>query len=225
MKRMYLLLILLPVSSPGLIAQQEIPGKDSIPSALPLTINSDSTYYPPCILPLEPEANILVLTKNLASFVYDSGCHAKGAKKDLKNGKPLIWFPGGIVGCDFSSEADRKFQKKYRVRFVSPGCSRCGDEDPEAYNEVIFQHMDQTYGKGWRNELRMDAEGFKAPRTNEFAQKALLDFPSMQIGNPALSLGTEAATPQAEASVWWYILPTSGFALLLGLYLIKRKKD
>jgi LPXTG-motif cell wall-anchored protein len=36
---------------------------------------------------------------------------------------------------------------------------------------------------------------------------------------------SEAVSPETDTSVWWYVLPTSGFALLLSLYfIIKRKR-
>lgn len=231
MKQICPLLIFSLISSVELNAQgdhSKISGKDSI-TATPLdVIQLDSNYRPPCILPLEHEDKNPVLTYNFASF--DSGCHAKGAKKDLKNGKAIIWFPGGIFGLDFSSKADQEFQNRYQVRFVSPGCCRFGDENPEAYNEVIFEYLDKKYGTGWRDELRRDAKGFIPPKTSNVASSLQLSHPMiLQIRNS----GKKAAYALSSANVdpgtlvWWYVLPTSGFALLLSFYLIikRRKKD
>ncbi len=39
-----------------------------------------------------------------------------------------------------------------------------------------------------------------------------------------LILIADTLNPETETSIWWYVLPTSGFALLLSLYFIKRKK-
>lgn len=45
--------------------------------------------------------------------------------------------------------------------------------------------------------------------------------------NNYLVLIADTLTSDPETSIWWYILPTSGFALLLSLYFIvkRRKKD
>jgi hypothetical protein len=40
----------------------------------------------------------------------------------------------------------------------------------------------------------------------------------------SLILLSQVVDPETETSILWYILPTSGFALLLALYFIKRKK-
>ncbi|AEA45830.1 hypothetical protein [Fluviicola taffensis] len=227
MNRNYLLL-LFSISLLKSNAQQdhvEFPETDSISSIISNPFKLDSIYHPPCILPLEPEAKTHLFLKNLTTINFDSGCNANGAKKDLKNEKTIIWFSGGFVGCDFNSKADQEFQNKYHVQFISPGCCRFGDEDPEAYNEVVFEYLDKKYGKGWRDELRIDAIGFKAPRSNIFAQKTINDLHSLQIANPTRSEAMNPMNPETENSIWWYIMPTSGFALLLALYFIKRKKD
>jgi hypothetical protein len=202
----------------------EQPKKDSMSVVLSTTIKLDSIYYPPCILPLEPEPKAHSLFKNLTSVVFDFGCSAQGARNDLKKGDPKLWFSGGIIGCDFSSKADQEFQHKYHLHFVSPGCSRFGNEDPEAYNEVIFEYLDKKYGKGWRDELRIDAIGFKAPRTNIFAQKIIRDLPLPQIANPTDSKDINSSNTEMEISFWWYAIPISGIVLLLlFLYLFKNK--
>jgi hypothetical protein len=227
MKRICILLLFLPGSVTRLSAQQdysEEAGKDSIDMP-EVTLKLDSTYYPPCIIPWEYEE--IVKTPILAYnfFRLNSGCHAKGAKKDLQRGKAIIWFPGGITGCDFSSKADQEFQKKYGVQFISPGCSRIGDEGPEAYNKVIFQYLDKKYGTGWRDELRTDAKGFVPPTTADVTAKTEQLSPlSLQLAHQGKILAS-IVSPETDTSVWWYVLPTSGFALLLSLYfIIKRKR-
>lgn len=47
---------------------------------------------------------------------------------------------------------------------------------------------------------------------------------AIQIANPENSIKTTLTNQDPETSIWWYILPTSGFALLLSLYFIKRRK-
>ncbi len=221
MKQLFFLWSFTMFTSIELNAQQDSPetaGKDSLNTVIS-DLKIDTAYYPPCILPLEPDSKLPFFKFNPVRF--DSGCNAKGAKRDLKNGKAMVWFPGGFVGRDFSSEADQEFQKRYQVQFVSPGCVRSGDEDPAAYNEIIFKYLDRKYGTGWRNELSSDAIGFEKPiiRTPKLTSPL-----AMRLANPQ-AIDSQAPNPETETSVWWYILPTSGFALLVSLYFIKKRKD
>lgn len=224
MKTIFFLLSFIPFISIELNAQQdnpEITEKDSLITLTTDILKPDTNFYPPFILPLDPEPKLTEFKTEFVSYHVDSGCHPKGAKKDLKNGEAIIWFPGGIFGCDFSSKADQEFQNRYQVRFVSPGCGRFGDEDPDGYNQVIFQYLDKKYGTGWRDELRHDATGFKKP----IISVAELTSPlAIQLANPK-KIYLQSLNPETETSVWWYILPTSGFALLVSLYLIKKRKN
>lgn len=179
--------------------------------------------YIGCTIPL--------LKNYFKPFIYHSGYDfespytAKGAKQDLRNGKPLILFPGGIVGRDFSSKADQEFQSRYQVQFVSQGCIRFPGEDLAAYNEVIFQYLDKKYGIGWRNELGSDPIGFEKPISSQCKSTDYLTSPlAMQLANPE-DFNSKSINPDTGTSVWWYILPTSSFALLLSLYFFKRRKD
>lgn len=127
---------------------------------------------------------------------------------------------------DFNSELDKTFQNKYHVTFLSQGCVRWGENENEAaYNQVIFKYLDKKYGKAWRYELRDDAIGFDAPESITEAAPKLASPLALQIANPTHSTNSKSTNPDSETSIWWYVLPTSGFALLLSLYFIKRKKD
>ena len=51
------------------------------------------------------------------------------------------------------------------------------------------------------------------------------DLKAIPMKHVFFLLATEPINPETETSVWWYILPTSGFALLLSFYfIIKRRK-
>lgn len=161
--------------------------------------------------------------------VFESPYTPKGAKKDIKSGKPVILFHGGLGGMpDFSSEADKNFQRKYGVEFFCQGCSRMPNDDQEGYNQVIFDYLDRMFGKEWRYELPDGAVAFAKPiksiiRLPESISE--LNSPlAMQLANPE-GTDSKSLNPETETSVWWYILPTSGFALLLSFFmLINRRK-
>ncbi|MDF3026537.1 MAG: hypothetical protein K0S23_844 [Fluviicola sp.] len=249
MKRIYVIIALFQIFSTELIAQQDSSlitdtaitnGKDSANGVLPISATLDSSYWRtgpggpwgeygrPCIIPMKIDTfDLSSLLVQVKSFEIVSLYNEEGAKADIKKGDPRILFPGGFGGMpDFSSKADREFQEKYRVEFFSQGCLRSGEHEDEAgYNQVIFDYLDKKYGMAWRYELREDAIGFKAPSSITEAVPKLASPLALQIANPENSQKTESPNADSETSVWWYVLPTSGFALLLSLYFIKKKKD
>lgn len=240
MKRIWLMIALFQLLSLELTAQQDsllnpvdltTSEKDSIDPYQSLILRMDSSYFTgwkfrPCILPLELDTISLSYLFIPKSYSFVSHYNEKGAETDIKEGDPRILFPGGFGGMpDFSSEVDREFQKKYRVEFFSQGCLRSGEyEDEEGYNQVIFDYLDKKYGKAWRYELRDNAIGFKAPVSIVEVAPTLASPLALQIANQDKS-EVQSGKQDPETSIWWYILPTSGFALLLSLYFIKRKKD
>jgi hypothetical protein len=157
--------------------------------------------------------------------VFKSYFTPEGARKDIRKGEPRILFPGGFGSPDLDSKADKAFEQKYGVTFYSQGCIRMEDDDETGYNEVVFAYLDKKFGEEWRNELRHDAIGFEAPKTSHSGTAVKLASPlSMQLAKTEQP-APDISTPDGETSVWWYVLPTSGFALLLSLYFIKRRKD
>lgn len=174
----------------------------------------------------DPEINLSHIL--VSTIALESPYTPKGARNDIKTGKPVILFAGGFGGMpDFSSKEDREFQKKYGIKFYAQGCVRMPNDDQEGYNKVIFDYLDKKYGKDWRYEISDGAIAFEAPEKPLVSKtESTAEFKSplaMQFGNPGKT-GSESLNPETETSVWWYILPTSGFALLLSLYFIKKKK-
>ena len=240
MKQFCFLLVLLQFSSQELRAQQDLTVsdtskqimKDSIYPGSLVAIDSSYNitnpwgYPPPCIIPQLWRLDTFNLSSILyfPTFVFNSPYNKEGAKAAIKAGKPFILFPGGPGGIpDFKSQKDKEFQKKYHVKFFSQGCTHLGENENEAgYNQVIFEYLDQKYGDEWRLELPNDAIGFEAPELPipDLGSIAMQIAHSVNSGNPAESVNSDP-----ETSIWWYVLPTSGFALLLSLYFIKRKKD
>nr|WP_294858513.1 hypothetical protein [uncultured Fluviicola sp.] len=232
MKRIYFLLVILLFFSNDLFGQQDsLPvyeGSEQEHPNLPL----DSIYFgkvefpwgypPPCIVPFKWDtvsfASLFYIPNTIFVLPYD----AKSASKDIKSGKPLILFSAenGKVP-QFDSKKDSEFQAKYQVKFISPSGFRIvGSDEEKAYNRVIFEYLDKKFGNAWRMELREDAIGFEVPKL----VIPKLSSIAMQITNSANPLKQEYMNLDPETSIWWYVLPTSGFALLLALYFIKRKK-
>ncbi|MGV3612172.1 MAG: hypothetical protein ACO1N0_14530 [Fluviicola sp.] len=238
MKLTFLLACFFSFVSIKLNAQTDsLTSKDSL---LPVTISiSDSlsinttlyiptSDYYPTLGPWYSDSKLDLSKIYVANIKFESPYTPKGARKDLKNGKPVILFHGGFGGMpDFSSEQDKAFQRKYGVEFFSQGCMRMPDDDEEGYNQVIFDYLDKKYGVGWKYDLRYDAIGFDKPEKPVISICSISNLDSPLANYLANPKGAYAPSPnpETETSVWWYILPTSGFALLFSLYLlIKRRK-
>lgn len=184
--------------------------------------------FPGCIVPMKLDTFNFGKFLNFNQLICNlySRYNKSGALQDIKKHDMQILFSGGFGGIpDFSSAEDQLFQKRYGVIFHSQGCVHFGTEENESeYNQTIFAYLDKTYGSKWRYELRSDAIGFEAPveipDIQELSALASLLVPE----NNTSSEKTPMSHSDPEDSVWWYVMPTSGFALLLALYFVKRRK-
>lgn len=186
--------------------------------------------FPGCIVPLKIDTfhlgKFINFDPSVFSYVFNSRYNKAGALQDIKKHDMQILFSGGFGGMpDFSKAEDRLFQKRYGITFHSQGCVHYGTEENEAaYNQTIFAYLDKTYGSKWRYELRSDAIGFEAPVEIPDVQE-LSTLASLLVPENNASTGkTPVGNSNPEDSVWWYVMPTSGFALLLALYFVKRRK-
>ena len=184
-----------------------------------------------CIVPPKLDLNLFrcyLKSSSAGPFTLTILNDADFAKAAIENGKPRILFPLKLTGVShFHSKADKEFQKKYGVTFFRKDSVRIEGDDEAGYNRVIFAFLDQKFGNQWRFDLRADAIGFKAEEKN-LLLKAIETIEQctpfvLQIATPEKA-ASQSLNPETETSVWWYVLPTSGFALLLSLYFIKRKK-
>ena len=88
-----------------------------------------------------------------------SGLYSKQkALADIKTGKARLLVQGGIAAVYYPT--DKSFREKYKVGFelfgcVAPATINCLEE----YNEVVFEHLQSTYGDKWKNEVRKDVIG------------------------------------------------------------------
>jgi hypothetical protein len=83
--------------------------------------------------------------------------NVENAKADILKESMSIVIHGGFVGFgNMDEHLTEQFQQKYHVQFVYLGCLRywnTASEDTEGYNEVIFAHLEQQYGKIIRREF------------------------------------------------------------------------
>lgn len=216
---------------PSKDSDAETPAKDSVFLEVSVPDSLLSHYrepFPGCIIPMKWDTfdfSKFINFNQIISSLY-SRYNQAGALQDIKKHEMQILFSGGFGGMpDFSTAEDRLFQKRYGVTFYSQGCVHYGEGENEAeYNQTIFAYLDKTYGSKWRYELRSDAIGFEAPveipDVKELSALASLLVPENNSGGGK----TPTNYSDPENSVWWYIMPTSGFALLLALYFVKRRK-
>jgi len=98
------------------------------------------------------------------TFVVDEKEAEKMAELDIKNGIPFLLIMGGIAPTIITT--DPQFEKKYEIYFFEFGCSGPENEIIIAYNKIIFEHLNKTYGKDWMKEVRDDVIGFKEWKRN-----------------------------------------------------------
>ncbi|MNV02840.1 hypothetical protein D3C71_930800 [compost metagenome] len=186
--------------------------------------------FPGCIVPMKIDTfnfgQFINLHPSQIYCVLFSRYNKAGALQDIKKHEMQILFSGGFGGMpDFSSAEDQLFQKRYGVTFHSQGCLHSGEGENETeYNQTIFAYLDKTYGAKWRSELRNDAIGFEAPeKTPEIRE--LTGLASLLVPENNTTTGkTPSGDSDPESSILWYIMPTSGFALLLALYFIQKRR-
>ena len=90
-----------------------------------------------------------------SKLIFLSNCELAKivAAQDIERKEVYIFLVGGFAPKEFST--DKNFEKKFNVSFFEYGCvvSDC----ISVYNQAIFQYLDHTFGKKWRNEIRKDA--------------------------------------------------------------------
>lgn len=87
----------------------------------------------------------------------ECGYSAERAESDWKNGKASLLLIGSIAPIA-NSPADKRFEKKYGIRYYDFGCTPPISECIKEYNERIFELMDKKYGMEWRKKVRSDVE-------------------------------------------------------------------
>jgi len=80
------------------------------------------------------------------------------ALTDIKSGKARLLVQGGIAAVYYPT--DKSFRETYKIGYelfgcVAPATINCLEE----YNQVVFEHLQTTYGDKWKNEVRKDVIG------------------------------------------------------------------
>lgn len=98
---------------------------------------------------------------NEVEFELKASCeyNAERAEIEWNNGKAKLLLIGSIAPIA-NSPSDKRFEKKFKIKYHDFGCSPPIEACVKSYNERIFELMDEEYGKVWRKEVRSDVEFF-----------------------------------------------------------------
>lgn len=77
------------------------------------------------------------------------------AKIDWKNKKAKLYLIGSIAPIA-NSKTDKKFEKKYNIKYYDFGCTPAPKECIIEYNKEVLKLMEIEYGKKWKTEIRKD---------------------------------------------------------------------
>ena len=104
--------------------------------------------------------NFTFLLFCLVSFGFDTltsnsivGC-AFNFESDLKANKIKLFIIGGIAPRHVQGQ--EQHEKMYNFEYYNYGCTPEADECIKSYSTKAFKHLDQKYGKLWRNFVRQD---------------------------------------------------------------------
>jgi hypothetical protein len=90
----------------------------------------------------------------------DCDFNKEKANSDINNNEIKLLLFGSIAPIA-NSTFDNKIERKYNFKYYDFGCSPPAFDCIKEYNLTIFKYLDNTYGKGWRNDVRQDVEFFK----------------------------------------------------------------
>ena len=99
---------------------------------------------------------------NNVTFELKADCeyNAERAESDWKNGMANLLLVGSIAPIA-NSPFDKRFEKKFGIKYFDFGSEPPIDECLKEYNQRIFELMDKKYGMKWRKKVRSDVEYFK----------------------------------------------------------------
>ena len=98
---------------------------------------------------------------NKVTFELKADCeyNVERAESDWKNGMANLLLVGSIAPIA-NSPSDKRFEKKFGIKYFDFGCEPPIDECLKEYNQRIFELMDKKYGMKWRKKVRSDVEYF-----------------------------------------------------------------
>lgn len=84
--------------------------------------------------------------------------NAEIANLEIKQGQPRLLLIGGIVPAIVVGQED--FEKRFNIKYYDFGCTPPDRKCVTSYNKIVFNHLDQVYGKKWRKKVRRDVIGY-----------------------------------------------------------------
>jgi len=100
--------------------------------------------------------------KKPKSIVIEGKCEINKEKalKDWKNETPKLYLSSGVSPVT-NSRKDKKFKKKYKVKYIELGCEGKIHECISEYNFRIIKNLDIKYQKKWRKKKREGIVGIE----------------------------------------------------------------
>jgi len=71
-----------------------------------------------------------------------------------------LYIIGGIAPIA-NTKSDKRFEKKYKVKYYDFGCEPQVYECIKKYNERVFEVLNRLHGGDWRKKVRRDVVGLK----------------------------------------------------------------
>lgn len=82
------------------------------------------------------------------------------AQEDIQRKLPFLLLRSGEAPVVYMQ--DSIFERKYQVFYYEYGCLAPDQEFMEAYNAVVFDHLEEHYGRKWKSTIRKDVVGLKS---------------------------------------------------------------
>lgn len=91
------------------------------------------------------------------TFEVDANCDfdSETARSEWKNKTAKLYLIGSIAPIA-NSKNDKKFEKKYNLKYFDFGCTPAPLECIIEYNKQILRLMEMEYGEEWKKEIRKD---------------------------------------------------------------------
>jgi hypothetical protein len=115
------------------------------------TIKLTSFQYGSLIVAFKTENDIKKVFEIKANCDFDN----ETARIDWKNKKAKLYLIGSIAPRA-NSKADKKFEKKYNLKYYDFGCTPAPTECIIEYNKEVLKLLETEYGKEWKTEMRKD---------------------------------------------------------------------
>lgn len=134
---------------------------DSLGNFTLLNLNKNKHYSLELRSHIYGEINIEFETQSdnqiLKTFEIVTNCDfdSETAKSDWKNKSAKLYLIGSIAPIA-NSKNDKKFEKKYNLKYFDFGCTPATLECIIEYNKEILKLLELEYDEEWKTEIRKD---------------------------------------------------------------------